>query len=118
MGDINANAGSRQNLAYARHDVTTIFSDLTRALSNHPNSRDAHRIRRERDEAFLLSQRPQAKNRQRAFASSSVKEDQQRQCTGFVAPRKVVGSLSAGTGRRLHGARLARPAGFLGGYMA
>ena len=44
MGEIDAHAGSRQNLAHARHDVTIIFSDLTRALSHHPNSRDTQRI--------------------------------------------------------------------------
>src|SRR5262245_514417 len=52
MGEIDAHAGSRQNLAHARHDVTIIFSDLTRALSHHPNSRDTHRIGRKRNEGY------------------------------------------------------------------
>jgi len=81
MGEIDAHAGSRQNLAHARHHVTMIPSDLTRALPHLPNTRDTHRIGRKRDEPFLLGQWPQPKDRQGAFASGSVKEDQQRQRT-------------------------------------
>jgi hypothetical protein len=118
MGEIDAHAGSRQNLAHAPQDMTMILCDLTRALPNHPNTRDTHRIGRKRDEPFLLGRCPQAKHCQGAFASGSVKKNEQGQCTGFVAPRQVVDSLSAVACRGLHGARLARPACFLGGCAA
>src|SRR5262245_29361333 len=114
MRGIDTNVGNLQNLSYTCHDVTTILSGFAWALPNNPNARDAHRIGRERDEPFALSLRLQTEDRQRALASSSVKEDQQRQCAGFVALRKVVGSLPTGACRSLHGARQSRPAHFWG----
>jgi len=112
MRTIDTNAGNLQNLSDACHDVPTILSGFAWALPNQPYARDTHRIGRERDEPFSLGLCVQAEDRQRAFASSSVKEDQQRQCAGFVVPRKVVGSLPTCACRGLHGARQPRPAPF------
>jgi hypothetical protein len=76
MCGIDTNAGNLQNLSHACHDVTTILGAFAWALPNHPNARDTHRIRCERDELFALGLRLQAKNRQGALASSPMKEDQ------------------------------------------
>src|SRR5262245_64050838 len=96
MRGIDMNAGNLHNLSHACHDVTTILSGFAWALPNHPNARDTHRIGGERDEPVALGLRLQAEDRQGALASSSVKEDQQRQCAGFVVARKVVGTLPSG----------------------
>src|SRR5215510_12926490 len=75
MRGIDTNVGNLQNLSHACHDVTTILSALAWTVSNRPNARDTHRIRRERDESFPLGLRLQAEDRQGTLASSSMKED-------------------------------------------